>query len=208
MTTKETMSNWLGSSPRMRGAPARCGRDLHVWGIIPAYAGSTHCTHHLYTCGWDHPRVCGEHDSKHGCMYIWQGSSPRMRGALYVATFMIVFPGIIPAYAGSTQRPPMNPRRSRDHPRVCGEHISHCRKTPRQRGSSPRMRGALEITRIELIEVGIIPAYAGSTSLTSFLMYRIKDHPRVCGEHSGRGDTVQFERGSSPRMRGAPSVRR
>ena len=51
--------------------------------------------------------------------------------------------------------------------------------------------------------MGIIPAYAGSTSMTMPLSSPCGDHPRVCGEHIDWKGRVVYLGGSSPRMRGA-----
>ena len=51
----------------------------------------------------------------------------------------------------------------RDHPRVCGEHIGIAVPAELRSGSSPRMRGTLQVTQVEREAVGIIPAYAGNT---------------------------------------------
>ena len=91
-----------GSSPRMRGT--RGGPSITPWlqGIIPAYAGNTVCFADG-GCGFrDHPRVCGEHESRHGVTQLMAGSSPRMRGTLYKYFAITLAPGIIPAYAGNT----------------------------------------------------------------------------------------------------------
>ena len=73
-------------------------------------------------------------------------------------------------------------------------------------GSSPRMRGALELFKGRPSDTGIIPAYAGSTLATDHPGWYTADHPRVCGEHrlNATGPLVGY--GSSPRMRGAPSI--
>ena len=126
-----------------------------------------------------------------------------MRGAHSFATAPHLPCGIIPAYAGSTNALCMQPLNHRDHPRVCGEHVVLAFNKAPVSGSSPRMRGALEITCIELIEVGIIPAYAGSTRRNSTSCARRRDHPRVCGEHQGALRSGLRRQGSSPRMRGA-----
>ena len=70
----------------------------------------------------DHPRGCGEHYCHSVIVDTPMGSSPRMRGAPYVATKQLTDPRIIPADAGSTRAfrrfsPPKT-----DHPRGCGEH--------------------------------------------------------------------------------------
>ena len=126
-----------------------------------------------------------------------------MRGALNLIMPRSITGRIIPAYAGSTVPRQFLARRMRDHPRVCGEHHDYCSMADFNTGSSPRMRGALRHRHFELAARGIIPAYAGSTSRPIRRLRIRRDHPRVCGEHSGCGDTVQLERGSSPRMRGA-----
>ena len=71
--------------------------------------------------------------------------------------------GIIPAYAGSTNRPIPNRFAGRDHPRVCGEHLKVLQSELNKQGSSPRMRGALDEPITMMLTNGIIPAYAGST---------------------------------------------
>ena len=114
--------------------------------------------------------------------------------------------GIIPAYAGSTRSEERRWHGWGDHPRVCGEHCSmHTDAIPRQ-GSSPRMRGAPNVDIAYSTTSGIIPAYAGSTARRCPLGRTWRDHPRVCGEHCRMAVTRIAEEGSSPRMRGAPSL--
>ena len=74
-----------GSSPRMRGTLLRVRIPDGAMGIIPAYAGNTVRQEVLVFLARDHPRVCGEHrcqlhDRQHAA-----GSSPRMRGTLFLA---------------------------------------------------------------------------------------------------------------------------
>ena len=73
--------------------------------------------------------------------------------------------GIIPAYAGSTLRRQGPHQEQKDHPRVCGEHLSQPVWSPLVPGSSPRMRGAPGLFRRWRLLAGIIPAYAGSTTV-------------------------------------------
>ena len=56
---------------------------------------------------------------------VWtsfEGSSPRMRGALAQFQRAGAYRGIIPAYAGSTTPRSWPVGVQPDHPRVCGEH--------------------------------------------------------------------------------------
>ena len=53
----------MGSSPRMRGTLADDGEPCFTPGIIPAYAGNTGSRSTMPPTFWDHPRVCGEHQT-------------------------------------------------------------------------------------------------------------------------------------------------
>ncbi len=152
-----------GSSPRMRGA-LRAGVQLEQnRGIIPAYAGSTPPAIGSGSARRDHPRVCGEHLCCSAVPVAGWGSSPRMRGARRGREPHLLGFGIIPAYAGSTRKLVHGVDALEDHPRVCGEHGNTDIILRRSMGSSPRMRGAHNTPAESVLELGIIPAYAGST---------------------------------------------
>ena len=68
------------------------------------------------------------------------------------------------------------------------------------------MRGALIDSGKPPNTAGIIPAYAGSTSHEAVKAGRVRDHPRVCGEHHDYLTAASRYGGSSPRMRGALHV--
>ena len=152
-------------------------------GIIPAYAGNTRTSGSRMIGMGDHPRVCGEHKVDDSTGEGAWGSSPRMRGTLRRAFRKFRRLGIIPAYAGNTQ--PVSPCRqcNRDHPRVCGEHVTVARIHIIPSGSSPRMRGT---------------HFGGGVAVVR------GDHPRVCGEHADNSSMTFNSEGSSPRMRGTP----
>ena len=111
---------------------------------------------------------------------------------------------IIPAYAGSTPLGSACQVKMWDHPRVCGEHCAGWQGREDRRGSSPRMRGALDSQlRVDLVQ-RIIPAYAGSTCWACLGGWLSQDHPRVSGEHIQFVWNSSVSLGSSPHMRGAP----
>ena len=120
-----SLSVSMGSSPRMRGARVLLAQDDLAYGIIPAYAGSTATLRTPHQTNRDHPRVCGEHLLFSLVVKYSVGSSPRMRGAQPERDSFPVPDGIIPAYAGSTRQRDKPTRLARDHPRVCGEHITN-----------------------------------------------------------------------------------
>ena len=72
-------------------------------GITPAYAGNTQCGTLIRARDWDHPRVCGKHDSVKAPFLITSGSPPRMRETLEDAFVQPDGKRITPAYAGNTK---------------------------------------------------------------------------------------------------------
>ena len=113
--------------------------------------------------------------------------------------------GIIPACAGSTRGTSSSPCATRDHPRMCGEHLAMYCSSVSSLGSSPHVRGAHIGTNVEYGPYGIIPACAGSTCRRSVRWTGPWDHPRMCGEHPGSFALIVTSSGSSPHVRGAPS---
>ena len=91
-----------GSSPRMRGTPVSLSSIVNTRGIIPAYAGNTLAAQSSKSSTGDHPRVCGEHLSAMSFVVFIGGSSPRMRGTLWIRILWFRRLRIIPAYAGNT----------------------------------------------------------------------------------------------------------
>ena len=178
------LSGEAGSSPRMRGTPAPSKVARRMIGIIPAYAGNTPRHHPSSPDSGDHPRVCGEHKSLRTWAAPLPGSSPRMRGTLTALGEVVVHAGIIPAYAGNTSPYDVYFTPSRDHPRVCGEHLIEETSESMDRGSSPRMRGTLWLERVRSEDIGIIPAYAGNTEPLLLPKLRtLGSSPRMRGTH-------------------------
>ena len=195
----------LGSSPLTRGAllaywPLASGladhprlRGEHVFSseivtisirIIPAYAGSTAVSPCVYDTYQDHLRLRGEHSEPIIIALDYKGSSPLTRGALQPHARKGYPVGIIPAYAGSTSPFLLRKSRCRDHPRLRGEHRTTSGASSSVSGSSPLTRGARGRDSQDPAELGIIPAYAGSTPAASRPPRGARDHPRLRGEHS------------------------
>ena len=136
------------------------------------------------------------------------GSSPHTRGAPPVGVNPNGDVGIIPAYAGSTVTYTLNASSSRDHPRIRGEHYGKVYSVKWELGSSPHTRGALLLASALIQQKGIIPAYAGNTTLIWLYIIDFRDHPRIRGEHRSRVTGLRSNQGSSPHTRGAPSLAR
>ena len=175
-------STLWGSSPHMRGTPVSHHSDSRRHGIIPAYAGNTQpLCKPLAKCG-DHPRICGEHKGGELGLMLVEGSSPHMRGTPCPVTPVMPANGIIPAYAGNTPIACWRSPPTWDHPRICGEHRRRHLYHASPRGSSPHMRGTLNVDTVGSWNNG--------------------DHPRICGEHGIKEYIKHGYEGSSPHMRG------
>ncbi len=152
-----------GSSPHVRGARRGTQKSHRRGGIIPACAGSTASWRGSRTRKWDHPRMCGEHTYSNIEQSWIEGSSPHVRGAPVVVCHLVRVQGIIPACAGSTVTCHCIATNSRDHPRMCGEHVDDRGDVHWEVGSSPHVRGAPPRRPQTAAARGIIPACAGST---------------------------------------------
>ena len=179
---RRTRGIW-GSSPHVRGAR---GEGLHGTlpeRIIPACAGSTPSGSCACSSPGDHPRMCGEHALLARRLLVALGSSPHVRGALDEDLPLLRALRIIPACAGSTSEGEVCIGVPQDHPRMCGEHTSGAVAYASNGGSSPHVRGALRLHSHILSYQRIIPACAGSTLASAFIVSYHPDHPRMCGEH-------------------------
>ena len=112
-----------GSSPRMRGKPARANRLARNTRIIPAHAGQTRACLPVRRSTPDHPRACGANLLLVESCVLDAGSSPRMRGKRPAAYIEHRPVRIIPAHAGQTNKPPRIILNSADHPRACGANV-------------------------------------------------------------------------------------
>ena len=147
--------------------------------------------------------MCGEHWTSNGSEGLGRGSSPHVRGAPDQRANQHGQSGIIPACAGSTRSTRQPARPERDHPRMCGEHVTIPEDALLTAGSSPHVRGAPSKPIVSSKLGGIIPACAGSTFTPSSTHEITWDHPRMCGEHSKHVSYLRFCGGSSPHVRGA-----
>ena len=132
----------------------------------------------------------------------WAGSSPRMRGKHGPLRSLYLVGRLIPAHAGKTPHAAARKARHRAHPRACGENAAFATALTWYAGSSPRMRGKLELLRLDAAAVRLIPAHAGKTCAVEHVAGHTGAHPRACGENPLTTFVRLIEQGSSPRMRG------
>ena len=110
--------------------------------------------------------------------------------------------GLIPTYAGNTRTSTYAASATTAHPHVCGEHVLSIFSQNSLSGSSPRMRGTRTLQGVPGGGYGLIPTYAGNTTIRASRSTWTRAHPHVCGEHRTRRAHLSTIRGSSPRMRG------
>ena len=139
-------------------------------------------------------------------LFMSSGSSPRMRGTPDSPSSARSWLRFIPAYAGNTWTNNKDWGTNPVHPRVCGEHELLAVRPSSDAGSSPRMRGTRRMFVLDVQHARFIPAYAGNTYRKKALASMAAVHPRVCGEHTCQRLWLSQIPGSSPRMRGTPSL--
>ena len=131
-----------------------------------------------------------------------RGSSPRVRGEVARVGGRGQLEGIIPAGAGRSGSYRIDFITDRDHPRGCGEKSAISAPYHASRGSSPRVRGEVNVPFRGVAACGIIPAGAGRSPTLSSLPIGEWDHPRGCGEKPPNLPITMDYPGSSPRVRG------
>ena len=169
----------------MRGKHHLCCPLFYPSRIIPAHAGQT-CNHgQLAEPVPDHPRACGANFQALPGKIGGFGSSPRMRGKLFVVNAQRSRSRIIPAHAGQTHAGHAAFMFDADHPRACGANHMSFGRSVIQVGSSPRMRGKRYGEANGTVTMRIIPAHAGQTSTRGVPSTSTSDHPRACGANTG-----------------------
>ena len=177
-----------GSSPRVRGTglTAERGRDRFIPAragnrFIPARAGNGARLSTRIRQSTVHPRACGERKLVAVCSSCMAGSSPRVRGtAPCLCRFIPARAGNGPTILRDTVRACGERHRpaSSVHPRACGERYGSLPYMSTPVGSSPRVRGTVEIRPGSRARPRFIPARAGNgrRRITRTV------HPRACGE--------------------------
>ena len=146
--------------------------------------------------------MCGENRSPRSLCPRCRGSPPRVRGKPSISQYLSGDQGITPACAGKTRGLVIDCYGIEDHPRVCGENLSHRARQVRSKGSPPRVRGKLCAKYTCTHMYRITPACAGKTAASGEYLDIVEDHPRVCGENGKKLSSNRYYKGSPPRVRG------
>ena len=204
-SSKET-TEATGSSPLTRGKPMMSSISLWPVGLIPAHAGKTRGQDRQGSASVAHPRSRGENQPRLGAFSSETGSSPLTRGKRADPVGRKRCPGLIPAHAGKTKRPPETPTKKGAHPRSRGENPGGHEYRHTWQGSSPLTRGKRCRASCPFARSGLIPAHAGKTLQRSPRHDHQRAHPRSRGENTRRPRRSARAAGSSPLTRGKPPV--
>ncbi len=173
--------------------PRRCGAhdvESDRWNAGQGSSPQVRGSRPLTPCGGTgrraHPRRCGAHPDAVPAASDDCGSSPQVRGSL-------------PWCPASTDSPEAHPRR-------CGAHVYGTLGPAEIEGSSPQVRGSHGGKRLSTVLFGLIPAGAGLTRPAQKGYGCAPAHPRRCGAHSTWSDGSVLRRGSSPQVRGSPTL--
>ena len=171
---------------------------------IPACAGEPFP--HLDAQQWVrvYPRVCGGTRLAMLDGMADLGLSPRVRGNLQSAPWVLFLLGSIPACAGEPVSPGALFWLLRVYPRVCGGTVKDASAPVAETGLSPRVRGNRTCPTPASSHKGSIPACAGEPGRLRHRGRFARVYPRVCGGTALPAGTAIIGDGLSPRVRGNP----
>ena len=192
----------FGSPPRVRGEGRPGVLIREPRGITPACAGRSCFSAAAKSTTTDHPRVCGEKLTEVDCLYLDDGSPPRVRGEVCPRKICVHRSRITPACAGRRLLVSAHASSALDHPRVCGEKFEIVEEKHYIVGSPPRVRGEVTSKSDVVSNCRITPACAGRRLCIIAASRSTRDHPRVCGEKDYAETFERFRIGSPPRVRG------
>ena len=110
-----------------------------------------------------HPRAYGEHWCVHVFGHHVRGSSPCIRGTLSHTVRKSLKMRFIPEHTGNTSRISLRRIISPVHPRAYGEHLQSMQPVNIRYGSSPCIRGTLQIRWQSGTVPRFIPVHTGNT---------------------------------------------
>ena len=192
----------VGSSPLTRGKPQIVQLVGQVGGLIPAHAGKTHRPLRRAIRSAAHPRSRGENTPLYLRLALTAGSSPLTRGKRRRCWSAFQSVRLIPAHAGKTRGKGGSPRRGTAHPRSRGENRRGVFRFCGLGGSSPLTRGKHADAVGPTGTIGLIPAHAGKTKESKFIVVPSGAHPRSRGENRPLQAGTRRYHGSSPLTRG------
>ena len=195
-----------GSSPRVRGTQRLIPQLLVTVRFIPACTGNSQHQAPKASPRSVHPRVYGELSFATRTLRCIRGSSPRVRGTLILPAGFSILGRFIPACTGNSVATTQPDHSAAVHPRVYGELSRGFSIFGDRNGSSPRVRGTLELRKNASSILRFIPACTGNSVRREEGIRRGSVHPRVYGELFEVSQSRNRSVGSSPRVRGTRNL--
>ena len=150
--------------------------------IIPTRVGTRKTPAVSPSASEDHPHACGDKFQREFPDVKSAGSSPRVWGQGHEYYRFCTRFRIIPTRVGTSLGIVSPPFKVRDHPHACGDKMFRNTSFGSKIGSSPRVWGQVDVSKVnENI---------------------LEDHPHACGDKTLRPRSVISRRGSSPRVWG------
>ena len=172
-----------------------------MYGITPAYAGTTSDSYTLSYSPWDHPRLRGNYIKLAMELNGITGSPPLTRELHCINRALPFFFRITPAYAGTTQHQKLSLQNRRDHPRLRGNYVLLSTIRLSSKGSPPLTRELQAFSNFSHLRARITPAYAGTTIHTLYDLHDVWDHPRLRGNYIADYSAYVTVAGSPPLTR-------
>ena len=134
------------------------------------------------------------------------GSSPRVWGTRFRVSVADVDDRFIPTRVGNTRNLQRRNLRQAVHPHACGEHVPVDEIYVANDGSSPRVWGTRQSSRLPESRTRFIPTRVGNTRHSERQGLLRAVHPHACGEHKEKSHDSVYWYGSSPRVWGTPPI--
>ena len=154
-----------------------------------------------------HPHRCGELYRKTMGKTYRIGSSPQMRGTRVGFFLVLSKRRFIPTDAGNSSSVFDWDQELSVHPHRCGELPDRRFQQSDSPGSSPQMRGTPDLSCWHHCPDRFIPTDAGNSFIAFSENQSTPVHPHRCGELFYRIFWQQTIDGSSPQMRGTPTLK-
>ena len=130
------------------------------------------------------------------------GSSPRVWGQDVCVHQVNGGYRIIPTRVGTRIYPNENVMTCEDHPHACGDKAETHLYRSKDRGSSPRVWGQVNMDKVEFLGHRIIPTRVGTSLHDNRKSLHFQDHPHACGDKPNDFVNPIAPPGSSPRVWG------
>ncbi len=153
----------VGPPPHARGPPHPARVPGTGQGTTPACAGTTEGSCGHFRRERDHPRMRGDHQTFVLEVLGGEGPPPHARGPHGRHRAGGGWHGTTPACAGTTWAAPCRRGVARDHPRMCGDHVTQSMARSPTEGPPPHVRGPLPALNLSALPCRTTPACAGTT---------------------------------------------